>query len=237
MKRFLVIGLGRFGISLAETLYAEGGEVIAVDERADKVEEIKERVTHAVQLDSTDLNALKSVGAEGVDVAIIAIGENLEASVVTTVILRELGLKEIIVRAYTEREKQILHLVGASRVVFVEQEMGRRLGKTYSQEAVLDYIELSPTHSIVQWEAPESLLGSSLAEIKISENWGLYLFAVKKEGGSGFGWGKEKERFLFNPPADYTLEKGDILLLCGKNRELTRFTEQKKGLFKGFGKK
>jgi len=236
VKRFVVIGLGRFGMSLAETLYAEGGEVIAVDERADKVEEIKERVSHAVQLDGTDFDALKSVGADGVDTAIIAIGENLEASVITTVILKELGLKEIIVRAYTEREKRILELVGATRVVFVEQEMGRRLGKACSGNAILDYIELSTTHSLVQWEVPESLIGSTLDTLKIAS---LKAFAIKKiVGASGaFNWGKEKEQFIFDPASDYLLEKGDILMLVGKNKDLTQFTEQKKSPFKGFGQK
>jgi len=238
MKRFLVIGLGRFGVSLAETLFSEGGEVIAVDERASKVEEIKDRVTHAIQLDGTDFDALKSVGAEGVDTAIIAIGENLEASVVTTVILKELGLKEIIVRAYTEREKRILQLVGASRVIFVEQEMGRRLGKTYSQDAILDYVELSDSHSIVQWETPEASLGASISEMGLVGAGGIHLFAIKREGSaSGFSWGKEKEHLKFNPPPDYTLEKGDVLILCGKNKELSHFTEQKKSFFKDFGKK
>ncbi len=239
MKRFLVIGLGRFGMSLAETLYAEGGEVIAVDERADKVEEIKDRVSHAVQLDGMDGDALKSVGAHEVDAAIIAIGENLEASVVTTVILRELGLNEIIVRAYTEREKRILHLVGASRVIFVEQEMGRRLGKTYSGNAILDYIELTSTHSIVQWEVPKSLIDVSLSELNVNEKWGLNLFAIKKAGGASksFAWRKEQDRLEFNPSDSYCIEEGDVLILVGKNKELTQFTEQKKGLFKGFGKK
>ena len=239
MKRFLVIGLGRFGMRLAETLYAEGGEVIAVDERADKVEAIKERVSHAVQLDGMDGDALKSVGAHEVDAAIIAIGENLEASVVTTVILRELGLSEIIVRAYTEREKRILHLVGASRVIFVEQEMGRRLGKTYSGNAILDYIELTSTHSIVQWEVPKSLVDVSLSDLNVTEKWGLNLFAIKKTGGQskGFAWRKEQDHLEFNPNNAYCIEEGDVLILVGKNKELTRFTEQKKGLFKGFGKK
>lgn len=231
MKRFLVIGLGRFGISLAETLYAEGGEVIAVDERADKVEDIKDRVTLAVQLDGMDLDALKSAGAEGVDTAIITIGENLEASVVTTVILKELGLNDIVVRAYTEREKRILHLVGANRVIFVEQEMGRRLGKTYSGNAVLDYIELSSTHSMVQWETPESLIDVPLAELKIRDKWGLILFAIKKGGSAskGFQWGKDQERLEFYPSLDYLLEKGDILVLIGKSKDLTRFTQHKQG--------
>ncbi len=231
MKRFLVIGLGRFGMSLAETLYSEGGEVIAVDERADKVEEIKDRVSHAVQLDGMDLDALKAIGADAVDTAIIAIGENLEASVVTTVILKELGLSDIIVRAYTDREKRILHLVGASRVIFVEQEMGRRLGKTYSGNAVLDYIELSSTHSMVQWETPESLIDTPLAELKIRDKWSLILFAIKKGGAAskGFRWGKDQERLEFNTSPDYLLEKGDILVLIGKSKDLTRFTQQKQG--------
>ncbi|MFQ5949069.1 MAG: potassium channel family protein [Nitrospiria bacterium] len=231
MKRFLVIGLGRFGMSFAETLFSEGAEVIAIDESTDRVEEIKEKVTLAVQLDSTDLDALKSVGADRVDAAVIGIGENFEASVVTTAILKELGLKEIIVRAYTEREQKILQLVGASRVIFVEQEMGRRLGKTYSGNAILDYIELSSTHSIVQWEAPEFLMGKTLADLKITEKWGLILFAIKKNGTTSkeFGWGKGKERLEFNPQPEYHLAKGDILVLLGKSRDLSRFTAQKKG--------
>ena len=235
-KRFLVIGLGRFGVSLAETLYAEGSEVIAVDERVDKVEEIKERVSHAVQLDGTDFDALKSVGADGVDTAIIAIGENLEASVITTVILKELGLKEIIVRAYTAREKRILELVGASRVIFVEQEMGRRLGKACSGNDILDYVELTESHSLVQWEVPDSLVGETLSEMDIMK-WGLSLFAIKKiaRTSGAFNWGKEREQLQLSPSSDYLLEKGDILILVGKNNDLTRFTEQKKSPFKDFG--
>ncbi len=238
-KRFLVIGLGRFGVSLAETLYAEGAEVIAVDERVDKVEEVKERVSHAVQLDGTDFDALKSVGADGVDTAIIAIGENLEASVITTVILKELGLKEIIVRAYTAREKRILELVGASRVIFVEQEMGRRLGKACSGSDILDYFELSGSHSLVQWEVPESLVGETLSEIDITKKWALTLFAIKKisRTSGAFNWGKEKEQLQISPSSDYLLEKGDILILVGKNNDLTRFTEEKKSPSKGFGQK
>ncbi len=238
-KRFLVIGLGRFGVSLAETLYSEGGEVIAVDERSENIEEIKDRVSHAVQLDGTDIDALKSVGAEGVDSAFIAIGENLEASIITTVVLKELGLKEIIVRAYTERDKRILEMVGASRVIFVEQEMGRRLAKACSGNAILDYIELSPSHSLVQWEVPESLVGSSLEDLSISGKWGLNLFAIKKLGSTEgtFRWGREKEQLNFVPSPDYALEKGDILILVGKNNDLSRFTEQKKSHFKGFGQK
>jgi len=229
MKRFLIIGLGRFGMSLAETLFLEGAEVIAIDENMDRVEAIKDRVSHAVQLDSTDPDSLRSVGADRVDAAIIAIGENFEASVVTTAILKELGLKEIVVRAYTERERKILELIGASRVIFVEDEMGRRLGKAISKHAILDYVELSPTHSLVQWEIQESLVGSSPADLGLAEEWGLDLLAVKKRDEASsikVGWEKEKWSLKFHPSPQDRFEKGEILILVGRNRDLHRFIEE-----------
>ncbi len=231
MKRFLVIGLGRFGMSLAKTLSSVGEEVIAVDASMAQVEEVKERVPHAVQLDSTDPDALKAIGAERVDAAIVAIGENLEASVVTTVILKEMGIKEIIVRAYSDREKKILELIGATRVIFVEDEMGRRLAKAISGEGIRDYIELSPNYSIVHWDASEALAGKSLAELKLAESWRLTLLAVKKteEGLSQkIGLRKEPERLELYPSPEYRMEKGDVLILVGKHRDLMRFTTDQK---------
>lgn len=230
MKRFLVIGLGRFGMSLAETLFSEGAEVIALDSNPDRIDEVKEKVSYAVQLESTDPDALRSVGADRVDVAIVAIGENFEASVVTTAILKELGLKKIIVRAYTERERKILHLVGASRVIFVEDEMGRRFGKAFCGNDIVDYVALSSTHSIVQWEIPEDWSGKTLEALQLPQL-GLILLAVKRSGSAsvGLSWKGEGERLEFHPPDDYRLMKGDILVLAGRNSELNRFTEGKKG--------
>jgi trk system potassium uptake protein TrkA len=231
MKRFLVIGLGRFGMSLAETLSSEGDEVIAVDASMARVEEIKERVPHAVQLDSTDPDALRSIGADRVDVAIIAIGENLEASVVTTVILKEMGIKEIIVRAYSNREKKILELIGATRVIFVEDEMGRRLAKAICGEGIRDYIELSPNYSIIHWDAPETFIGKSLADLNLTESWRLTLLAVKKKEESlsqKIGLKKEPERLELYPSPEHRLEKGDVLVLVGRHRDLMRFTTEQK---------
>jgi trk system potassium uptake protein TrkA len=226
MKRFLVIGLGRFGRSLAETLSSEGGEVIAIDAEMHRVEEIKEKVPHAVQLDGTDPDALKSVGADRVDTAIVAIGENFEASVVTTAILKELGVKEIIVRAYTKREERILQLIGATRVIFVEDEMGRRLGKTFCGNALLDYIELSSTQSIIQWLVPERLAGTSLADLELETKWNLTLIAIKKKGepSTGIPWQKGSGALEFHPSPDDLLSQGDILVLVGKNKDLSRLT-------------
>ncbi|MFY9269461.1 MAG: TrkA family potassium uptake protein [Candidatus Manganitrophaceae bacterium] len=226
MKRFLVIGLGRFGRSVAETLSAEGREVIAIDAEMHRVEEIKEKVSHAVQLDSTDPDALKSVGADRVDTAVVAIGENFEASVVTTTILKELGVKEIIVRAYTKREERILQLIGATRVVFVEDEMGRRLGKAFCGNAVLDHIVLSPTHSIIQWEVPERLTGKSIADLGLETNRDVILIALKKKGepSTGISWKKRGGALEFHPAPDDLLSQGDILILVGKNKDLARLT-------------
>lgn len=231
MKRFLVIGLGRFGMSLAETLYTGGEEVIAADTRMERIEQVKDRVAHAVQLDSTDPDALKSIGADHVDTAVVAIGENFEASVVTTAILKELGVREIIVRAYTEREKKILQLIGATRVIFVEDEMGRRLAKAISGEGIQDYIELSPNYSIVHWEVPEAQIGKSAADLKLTEEWKLTLLAVKKKEETlspKIGWKKEVERLELNPPPDYRMEKGDVLVLIGRHRDLMRCTTELK---------
>jgi len=226
MKRFLVIGLGRFGRSLAETLSSEGGEVIAIDAEMHRVEEIKEKVPHAVQLDGTDPDALKSVGADRVDTAIVAIGENFEASVVTTAILKELGVKEIIVRAYTKREERILQLIGATRVIFVEDEMGRRFGKTFCGNALLDYIELSPTHSIIQWKVPERFAGKSLADLGLETKGDLTLIAVKRKEAASGGIPMQKRggALDFHPAPDDLLSQGDILVLVGKNKELSRLT-------------
>lgn len=231
MKRFLVIGLGRFGRSFAETLASQGEEIIAVDASMARVEEIKDRVPHAVQLDGTDPDALRSIGCDRVDVGIVAIGENFEASVITTAILKEMGLKEIIVRAYTDREKKILSLIGATRVVFVEDEMGRRMAKAILGEGIRDYIELSPNYSIVHWDVPEALAGKSLADLNLTESWRLNLLAVKKKEESlsqKIGLRKEPERLELYPSPDYRLEKGDVLILVGKHRDLMRFTNEQK---------
>lgn len=229
MKRFMVIGLGRFGMSLATSLAEEHVEVIAIDTQMDRVDAVRDKVSVAVQLDSTDIDALKSVGADRVDVVVVAIGENFEASVVSTAILKELGIKEIFVRAYTEREKKILLLVGATRILMVEDEMGHRLAKAITGNAILEYVELSSTHSIIQWKVPQHLVGLPLEDLTLSEKWDISLLAIKREPADAEGKTSPKtEHFLeFYPRSAYLLQENDILVLGGRNKDLTRFTSQK----------
>ena len=227
MRRFLVIGLGRFGSALAEALAQVGGEIIAVDERMELVEAVKDKVAYAAQLDSMEIESLKAVGAKDVDVAIIAIGEDFEASVLTTAILKELGVEEIIARANTDREKKILELVGATRVISIEAEMGKRLAKALLARSVLEHIELSEGYSMIQWEVDNHFIGKSLAEVGLRSKWGLNLVGIKQriETASKEGEPQVVERMEPVPRADYVFRKGDVLVLVGQEGDLEAFTK------------
>jgi len=227
MRRFLVIGLGRFGSVLAEALAQAGGEIIAVDERMELVEAVKDKVAYAAQLDSMEIESLKAIGAKDVDVAIIAIGEDFEASVLTTAILKELGVKEIIARASTDREKKILELVGATKAISIEAEMGKRLARALVAPSVLEYIELSEGYSMIQWEVDDRFVGKSLAEVGLRSKWGLNLVGTRQRVATASKEGKPQvvERMELVPRPDYVFQKGDVLVLVGQQKDLESFTK------------
>lgn len=228
MRRVLVIGLGKFGQSVAETLSKNGGEVIAVDVQMDLVEAIKDRVTYAAQLDSIEIESLRAIGAKDVDVAVIAIGQDFEAIILTTVNLKELGVKEIIARAKTEREKKILELVGATRVISIEAEMGRRLAKALLAPSVLEHIELSEGYSMIQYEVDKRLIGKAVSEAGLMTQWGLNLVGIKQrvEIPSPEGEPQIQERMELVPRPDYRFKQGDVLVLVAHEREFEAFTGQ-----------
>ncbi|MGH7378938.1 MAG: potassium channel family protein [Candidatus Methylomirabilales bacterium] len=226
MKQILVAGLGRFGETLALTLEEAGVEVIAVDNDSDHVEAVKDRVTHVAQLDSTDLNALKAIGAERVDAAVVAMGEDFEASVLTTAALRELGVKQVVARANTEREARILRLAGADRVLFVEQEMGQRLGKALVGSSVLDHIALAEGYAMIQWAIDDRLAGKTLGEAKLRTRHRVNVVAIKKREVTKAEDGSEQVREQLDPVPlpDYRFAPGDILVLVGKESDLEALT-------------
>jgi trk system potassium uptake protein TrkA len=154
MKRFPVIGLRRFGRAVAEGLTEAGTGVIGLGENMTLVEAVRDRITVAAQVDSVNPQALKAVGPAEVDGAVVAIGENFEAEILTVAVLKELGIKEIVARAQTERERTILELVGATRVLFVELEMGR-LAKTMAAIQVVDHVEIAEGISLIYWTADD----------------------------------------------------------------------------------
>lgn len=216
MKRFLVVGLGRFGRAVAEGLVDAGAEVIAVDTGLDLVEAVRDRVTVAAQVDSVEPDALRAVGAADVDAAVVAIGEDFAAEILTVAILKELGIKAIAARANTERERRILELVGATRILSVEAEMGQRLARSLVATHVLDHMPLGEGVAMIYWTADERVIGRRLAESELRSRWHLSVVAVRPAG---------TEKLEILPSPDYVFHEGDVLLLVGADARLAAFTK------------
>jgi len=210
-KEFVVFGLGKFGTSVARTLADNGCQVMAVDSDARLVEEIAENVTYAVCTDVTDADAIHSLGIRNFDGAIVAIGENLEASVLVTIISKELGIPYVLAKAQTELQAKVLKKVGADKIVFPEKETGMRIANNLVSGNFFDAIELSTKYSMMDLDVPEEWVGKTLRE--------LNLRATKKINIIGV---KQKEEFEITPDPDAPLEADDILVIIGRNQTLSK---------------
>ena len=215
MKQFLVIGLGRFGLSLARALAEKGYEVLGLDSREDLVQLASEYLTHAVQVDATDEKALLSLGIKNFDVAVIAIGQDIEASILCTLILKEVGIPYIVAKAQNHLHGRVLEKTGADRVVFPERDMGIRVANNPISSNLLDYIELSPDFSILEITAPEFAVGKTLAQLKLPNRFGINIIAIKSEA-----------EINITPGAADIINQGDVLVVVGPNRQLRRLEVQ-----------
>ena len=209
MKNYIVIGLGLFGSEVAIQLCQQGCEVLAMDIRSDLVQQVAENVTHAVVGDGQDKEVLKALGAGNFDCAIIAIGDDLAASVLTIMNLKELKVPYIVCKAHDETHRRVLEKLGADRVVIPECEFAGRLARSLSSHNVLDYIELSPDYGILEVPAPKSWIGKSLKDLNVRAKLGVNIIAVE----SG-------EDTNVSPSADYVVLAGDIMVVLGDNRAL-----------------
>ena len=212
-KEFVVFGLGKFGLSVAKTLADNGCQVMAVDSDPDKVEEIAEHVTYAVCTDVTDAEAIHSLGIRGFDGAIVAIGENLEASVLVTIIVKEMGIPYVLAKAQTELQAKVLKKVGADKIIFPEKETGIRIANNLVSGNFFDAIELSTKYSMMDLDLPEEWAGKTLRE--------LNLRATKKINIIGI---KRNEEFEITPDPDMPLMTDDVLVVIGRNQTLTKLT-------------
>lgn len=210
MKTFLVIGLGRFGTSVAKCLHELGNEVMVIDENAEQVQRISDLVTYAVVADARDEEVLESLGARNYDCAIIAIGDNLAASILITLNLKSLGVPQIICKAKDEQQKRALEKIGADRIVIPEREMGLKLAQSLTSASVLDYIELSSKCGIIEVKTPASWVGKDLRSINVRVKYGVNVIALRKN---------EEIVVSFSP--DYALQKDDVLVIIGTNEQLT----------------
>ena len=211
-KQFVVIGLGRFGSSVAKTLYESGHDVLAIDKDEDLVQEISDSVTHAVQMDATDENALRTLGIRNFDVAVITIGSSIQASVMVTLIVKELGVKHIIAKGNSEIHAKVLYKIGADRVVLPEKDMGVRVAHNLVSFNILDYIELSPDYSIIEIEVPNTWVGKTLRELKVRATFGINIMAIRKAD----------DVVNISPNADDVIEESDILIAIGASDELSK---------------
>ena len=227
MRKFAIIGLGKLGTTVAKFLAERGAEVIAVDKNADLVDELKEIADLAVKLDATDEEALRSQGIDKVDVAIVSMGENFEAAVMATALLKgKLGVPLVITRASpTEsgiREK-ILKLVGADRIVLPEVEMGRKLARSLLLTHIVDYVPISEKYNAAEIEAPRSFWGKNIGDLNIRRRYKVNILEIKRSylGKNG----KKTEKINYLPQADDLVEEGDLLLVLGELEDIERLSE------------
>ncbi len=213
-KQFVVIGCGRFGQSVAEKLHELGFEVLIIDKSEEKVQMMSEKVTHAVRADATDENALKALGIRNFDVAIITIGENIQASIMVTLMAKEMGVKHIVSKARNEMHAKVLYKIGADRVVFPEREMGARVAKNLVANKIIDYIELSNDYSIVEIEPLKEWIGKSLIDLNIRSQWGLNIIAIKNESEISLRFGP-----------NYEIEESSVLVVIGHNDDIKRIED------------
>lgn len=215
MKQFAVIGLGRFGTSMVKSLISLGHEVLAVDVKEQRVKNVIDIATHAVQADATDEETLKELGIRNFDVVIISIGQDIQASILATLLVKESGVDYVVAKALSELHGKVLERIGADRVVYPEREMAVRVAHNLESKNVVDYIELSAEHSIVEVTALPQLVDKTLMDLDLRAKYGISILAIKKEDGE----------ILVNPGGDTVVEENDILVAMGTNEEL-RHVEQ-----------
>ncbi|MCM3178433.1 TrkA family potassium uptake protein [Cytobacillus horneckiae] len=214
-KDFAVIGLGRFGGSICRELAEQGLEVMAIDTNEARVNEFSIIASHAVVGDTTDESVVKGLGLRNFDHVIVAIGDDIQASILTTLILKENGVDKVTVKAQNDYHEKVLKKIGADVVVHPERDMGRRIAHKLASNNVLDYLELSDEHSIVEIVANERVGGHSIIDLDIRAKYGVNIVAIKR-----------REQILVSPQANEIIQYKDILIVIGADYDINRFEKK-----------
>lgn len=210
-KQYVVIGLGRFGTSVAETLYNLGNDVLVIDIDEESIQNISNNVTHAIQADATDEVALREVGVRNFDVAIVSVGSDIQASIMATILLKELGIKQVVAKATNAMHAKVLKKIGANKVVFPEKDMGVRVAHGLVFSNILEYIELSPDYSIAEFISPELWEGKSLQELNVRSTFGINVVAIRREN-----------EIDVTPSPNEIINKGDVIVAIGNIEDLQK---------------
>jgi len=223
-KVFAVIGLGTFGGKVCEDLAAKGGKVIAIDNQPELIEKVKDTVTQSILLDSTDETAMGQVPFADVNIAVVAIGENIEASILTTAILKRLGIPYIVARAVTDIHNQVLRQVGADEVVNIEIEEGKSIAQRLISPDILDNISVTENISVSEVYVPKAFIGQTLEKLNLRKKLNVNIVAILRTTLSVDEEGNpvKTDNAVF-PDAKEVLQESDILLVVGKNEDLNVF--------------
>lgn len=212
-KQFVVIGLGRFGGSVTKTLCSLGYEVMGIDKDERRVQEYAAVLTQVYQADSTDENVMKELGVRNMDHAIVAIGEDLQSSILTTLILKDLGVKHVTAKATNDYHQRVLEGLGADHIVHPERDTGVRVAHQVTSKNMIEFLELSPEHSLVEVIAPSSFGGKTLKTLDFRAKYGCSVMAIRR---------KDNE-IVVSPHADELIFEGDMLVMIGRNTDISRF--------------
>jgi trk system potassium uptake protein TrkA len=211
-KTFGIIGLGRFGSSIARTLHQLGYPTIVIDNNEKLINAIKDHATYAKVLDSTDKEALKESGILNADLIIVSIGRAIRASIMTVLTLKELGAKFVIAKAHSDEQGKILEKLGADKVVYPERDAGIRLANQLTSSDILEFMEISPDYQVNEVDAHKEFIGKMLAQLELRSKHKIIVLAVRRNGES-----------IIIPPATQLIEKGDTLVVLAKNEEMKSF--------------
>lgn len=230
MPQFAVIGLGAFGKKVAFTLSEKGASVIAIDKNRESVEEIKEQVSAALVLDSTDEDAMKAAGIKDVDAAIVALGDNQEEAILITAILKKMGVSKIVARAINQLYAHVLKSVGADNVIVIEEQMGEDLAKRLLSPEIYQHVVLTTGHSLVEIEARTEFIGKSLRQLDFRRTFGVNVIAIQKRIPTVNDEGKVTYTVEVNdiPGPEDRIEKGDVLVVVGADDKIESMSIAKK---------
>ena len=212
-KQYAVIGLGRFGTSIARRLHEAGQEVLGIDIDEESVEDAEVYVTQGVIADATDEKALTSLSITNFDCVIVAIGEDIQASILTSMLLKNLGIKKIIAKAIGKRHAQVLEAIGVDWIIYPERDMGERVANQLLSPNTLDYIELSKDYKIEEVIIPSKMVGKNLRELDIRAKFNVSVIAILRKGD-----------IIVSPSPEELLQKEDILVTIGNNHALAKFS-------------
>lgn len=211
-NQFVIIGLGRFGASIGKELIELGYEVLGVDRDEEKVQELSGVLTHVVIADATEEDSLRSIGARNFDCGVVAIGDDVQASILAAILLKELGVKKVVAKAVSELHGRVLERMGVDRIVYPERDMGIRVAHQLVSPNLLDYIELSDQYTIAELGVPACLSGKSIEEMNPRGRYGCSIVALNKPQG-----------MIVAPTASDVLAEGDVMVVIGTNRQIETF--------------